>query len=293
MEVIKVNEVVKAFRVLKFCSLVLLGLKFKLVKSNSCSSRLELTGTGNYDATEEMRNLIHSQDEAFDEHEETVKDMVSRLELKKVDVASKPRIIESRCIEKTKELSPKVTINHQSFERAEDGGVPCEVVTVNNHSNSGSSDQPQDEGLAKAKVVRNKNVDLAMASVTKRNEQMRNPKENLAQKDLQMKPSSKWSSACKMESAEMVKHQDKINNCAHIKSHPHVDAPPKSAQKSMAGAADEKPIKMVNWSTVGVSLGKEYIANDRNLIQTKIYDEMEFEEFEVMGEQHYDSLNSK
>ena len=94
----------------------------------------------------------------------------------------------------------------------------------------------------------------------------------------------------------MVKNQDKINN----KIHPHEDvssssssssSPPlKSAQKSMNG--DEKPIKMVNWSTVGVTLGKEYIANDRALVQTKVYDEMEFEEFEVMGE-HYDSLNSK
>lgn len=267
--------------------LMVAGLKFKLVKSNSCSSRLELTGTGNYDATEEMRNLMHSQDEAFDEHEESVKDIVSRIETKKTAVASKPRIIESRCIEKT---SKELTINHQSFEKANLDNV----VTVNNHTNSGSSGDslpPQDDGVAKAKVVRNKNVDLAMASVAKRNE-MRNPKagsgdaENLAPKDPQTKSSSKWSSsASKMESAEMVKHQDKINN----KSHSRADAPPKSAQKS----TDEKPIKMVNWSTVGVSLGKEYIANDRNLIQTKIYDEMEFEEFEVMGEQHYDSLNSK
>lgn len=264
---------------------------------------------GNFHAMEEMRNIIHNQgehEEALDEHEETVKDMVSRLELKKGVVGtSKPRIIESKCIEKSlaaKELSPKVTINQQSSEK-----VKSDVVTVNNHTNSGSTN-PQDDIEAavalKHKIVRNKNVDLAMASVTKRNEHLRNPKassgdmENLAHREsskalpeLSHTKQPKWSSACKMESVEMVKNQDKINNCAHIKSHPNVEAPPKSAQKSMTGA-EEKPIKMVNWSTVGNTLGKEYIANDRSLVQSKIYDEMEFEEFEVMGE-HYDSLNSK
>lgn len=281
------------------------------MKSNSCSSRLELTGTGlekgNFNATEEMKNIIHNHRDSSpsddnkkasaSEHEESVKDMVSRLESKNV-APTKPRIIESKCIEKvSKDLSStKVTVNHQTFEK-----VKAETVTVNNHIssalNSGSNspqDDPVEATVSKAKVVRNKNVDLALASVTKRNEHLKNPKassgdtENLAQKEsLKSLPElanvkqSKWSNICKMESVEMVKNQDKIN----IKSHPnhHIEA---SAPKSMTD------IKMVNWSTVGSALGKEYIANDRSLIQTKIYDEMEFEEFEVMGE-HYDSLNSK
>lgn len=239
-----------------------------------------------FDATEEMRNIIHNQMESsspesehkrdLDEHEETVKDMVSRLESK--SVPTKPRIIESKCIEKaSKDLSPKVTINHQTFvEKVK--SAASDVVTVNNHANSGSKD-PQDEATAKPKVVRNKNVDLAMASVVaKRNEHLRNAKdtENLAPAD------KKWGNICKMESVEMVKHQDKINNKSQEL---------KSAQRSPGVGSDEKPIKMVNWSTMGSVLGKEYIANDRSLIQTKIYDEMEFEEFEVMGE-HYDSLNN-
>lgn len=279
-----------------------------MIKSNSCSSRLELTGTGlekgNFNATEEMRNIIHNQRDSSpsddskkaseSEHEETVKDMVSRLELKNV-APSKPRIIESKCIEKvSKDLSPKVTVNHQTFEK-----VKAETVTVNNHISSvlnSGSNSPQDDlfdgSTSKAKVVRNKNVDLAMASVTKRNEHLKNSKassgdtENLAQKEnlkslpeLASVKQAKWSNICKMESVEMVKNQDKIN----IKNHPNIEASP---LKSMTD------IKMVNWSTVGSALGKEYIANDRSLIQTKVYDEMEFEEFEVMGE-HYDSLNSK
>lgn len=302
------------------------GLKFKLVKSNSCSSRLELTGTGsekgNFDATEQMRNIIHHErdsslsddssehDKALSEHEETVKDMVNRLESKAVVAPSKPRIIESRCIEKVvKDFSPKVTINQQSFEQAK--ADPNENVTVNSHISvpSSGSSNPHDDAdasnVAKPKVVRNKNVDLALASVTKRNEHLKSPKapsgdtENLAHTESFKEHSpehshirqSKWSNISKMDSVEMVKNQDKINNCAHIKGRPNnivdVGAPQKLPPQS--GLVD---IKMVNWSTVGSALGKEYIANDRSLIQTKVYDEMEFEEFEVMGE-HYDSLNSK
>lgn len=289
----------KDFKMLIFPS----GVCFKLVKSNSCSSRLELTGTGleksHFTAMEEMKNIIHSQrdsspgDDKKDLSEETVKDIVSKLESKSV-VPTKPRIIESSCIEKVRrESSPKVTINHQTFEKVKT--TPNENVTVNNHIsvlNSGSNslqDEIVDVNVAKPKVVRNKNVDLAMASVAKRNEHLKNPKassgdtENLAQKETLLDSTNiktaKWSNICKMESVEMVKHQDKIN----IKSHPQTEA---FTPKSMTD------IKMVNWSTVGSALGKEYIANDRSLVQSKIYDEMEFEEFEVMGE-HYDSLNSK
>lgn len=302
-------------------------MKFKLVKSNSCSSRLELTGTGleksNFDAAEQMRNIIHHERDdsslndddniehykALSEHEETVKDMVNRLESKTVAAPSMPRIIESRCIEKVKDLSPKVTINQQSFEQAK--ADPNENVTVNSHisipsSGLGSANQHDDadaNNVSKPKVVRNKNVDLALASVTRRNEHLKNPKassgdtDNLAHTEvfkempeLSHIRQSKWSNISKMDSVEMVKNQDKINNCAHIKSHPNNFADNKTSQKPpQPGLVD---IKMVNWSTVGSALGKEYIANDRSLTQTKIYDEMEFEEFEVMGE-HYDSLNSK
>lgn len=289
-------------------SFVFQGFKFKLVKSNSCSSRLELTGTGmekgNFDAMEEMRKIIHtprdsspSEDKKdLGEHEETVKDMVSKLESKNSFVVpSKPRIIESKCIEKICP-NPKLIINQQSFEKVKT--APGEPVTVNNNTNSGSSHPHDDVDAKQTKVVRNKNVDLALASVTRRHEHLKNPKassgdtENLAQKESLNEMPAKWSSICKMDSVEMVKNQDKIN----IKGHPRIDPLPppalKSAQKSTSISGDEKHVKMVNWSTVGGPLGKEYIANDRNLIQAKVYDEMEFEEFEVMSE-HYDSLNSK
>jgi len=380
-----------------------IGLKFKLVKSNSCSSRLELAGTGvgELNAMEEMRNIVHGQrNQLYDEneeddeetmgedeyenehkgdyeHEETVKDMIYKLEAKNFVTTTKPRIIESRCIEKVPR-DVKVTINNQTFEKtgakksaslssllspssslsqnSNNIDLHNENVTVNNHIsilnstaniaaaapivaesnnpnesvdvvNSGSSNKL---ASVKPKIVRNKNVDLAMMAVNKKKEIAKNPKgfsstdtESmlLAQNDNNNeihevsnnhhhhknngKMSRNLISSTTMQSVEMVKNQDKIN-CAHYiknQSSASLEISTLSLQKSAAvveskhSPTDEEvqqqqqPVKMVNWGTVGI-LSKEFFANDNKLIQIKPYDEMEFEEFEVAGE-HYDSLNSK
>ncbi|KAG5677552.1 hypothetical protein PVAND_007303 [Polypedilum vanderplanki] len=343
------------------------GLKFKLVKSNSCSSRLELAGTGVGGSTmEEMRNIVHGQqnhlydedgetdeerndDKRNFEHEETVKDMIYKLETRNF-APTKPRIIESRCIEKA-----KVTINNQSLEKvkpinsnsstssstsspnfANFNSQQIDSVTVNNHisilntpsvSTTNTNEQHQNmdnsnEGkiLSKPKIVRNKNVDLALSAVCSK-------KKELAQNEIHENSSSSkdsnnnnnvnntaavrtskniTSSPSMMQSVEMVKNQDKINYAHHTKNHAHPTATntvvkaspeaPKSNTDPKILSSDEnhehQSAKMVNWSTVGI-LSREYIANDNKLTQKKtFFDEMDFEEFEVAGE-HYDSLNSK
>lgn len=376
-----------------------IGLKFKLVKSNSCSSRLELAGTGvgELNAVEEMRNIVHGQrNQLYDEneeddgetmgedeyeneqkedyeHEETVKDMIYKLEAKNFVTTTKPRIIESRCIEKVPR-DAKVTINNQTFEKtgakksaslssllsptllsqnSNNTDLHNENVTVNNHIsilnstadipaevaesnnpnenedivNSGSSNKISS---VKPKIVRNKNVDLAMIAVNKKKEIAKNPKgfnsdtESmlLAQNDNNNeihevsnnhhhhknnngKKSRNLISSTTMQSVEMVKNQDKIN-CAHYiknQASASLEISTLSLQKSAVLESknlptdeelqqqQQQPVKMVNWGTVGI-LSKEFFANDNKLIQIKPYDEMEFEEFEVAGE-HYDSLNSK
>ncbi|XP_070509426.1 protein javelin [Chironomus tepperi] len=368
------------------------GLKFKLVKSNSCSSRLELAGTGvgELNAVEEMRNIVHGQrnqlydeneeddgetmgDEEYEnehkedyEHEETVKDMIYKLEAKNFVTTTKPRIIESRCIEKVPR-DAKVTINNQTFEKSgakrsaslssllspsllsqnsnSNIDLHNEAVTVNNHISIlkstadipavAESNNPNDNvdtgssnkiSSVKPKIVRNKNVDLALIAVNKQKENAKNPKgfssdtESmlLAQNDNNNEihevsnnhhhhknngiKSRNLISSTTMQSVEMVKNQDKINSAHYIKNQASasLEISTLSLQKSTLveskiSPTDEElqqqPVKMVNWGTVGI-LSKEFIANDNKLIQIKPYDEMEFEEFEVAGE-HYDSLNSK
>lgn len=363
------------------------------MKSNSCSSRLELAGTGleksirERNAVNEMRNLVHGhgrqlheeadKDERVEdydgklmedlEQEETVKDMIYKLETKNCSAStSKPRIIESRCIEKvqpnstppTKEV-PKVTINNQVFEKSKvSASAPLastfitppsslsiidphneyeEYVTVNNHISISSKTSEQNNPptilqhehgnessiskvhvAMKPKVVRNKNVDLALlAAVNKKKENGKNPKglsssdtesifsqnDSLNEQEIpnSVIKMSRNNNISKMPSVEMVKHQDKINSSTLFQQqHPASDAQEKSLMSANAmtpiissNKTDDKPIKMVNWGTVG-TINKEYIMNDNRLVQhhTKTFEEMEFEEFEVAGE-HYDSLNSK
>jgi hypothetical protein len=224
----------------------------------------------------------------------------------------------------------------------------CDNAEYNSSSSSSSCSISSTSGgraISKPKVVRNKNVDLAMAAVSKKKEIGKNPKGLLLSSDTEsmllaqnethneihefstsgnnnnIKVSRNFSA--KMHSSEMVKNQDKINCVHHIKNHHHLQASsnekrltpphsslhPSSLQMSelMESKADEKQQqnnnnnnnnhqhqqqqpKMVNWGTVGI-MTKDFIANDNKLVQTKLYDEMEFEEFEVAGE-HYDSLNS-
>ncbi|EDO63850.1 AGAP006339-PA [Anopheles gambiae str. PEST] len=150
-----------------------LGVKFKLVKSNSCSSRLELAGTGKTppdllrpNGRMRGRHILPEEsstrgtvEATIEEPEESVRDMVSRLEsgngatlITGRTTANKPRIIESRCIEKYEPAEPAITINSQT---TVDGGTtitavgsvvserkspvpapPAEPgVTVNNHIN--------------------------------------------------------------------------------------------------------------------------------------------------------------
>ncbi len=330
-------------------------MKFKLVKSNSCSSRLELAGTGlinenkmDDEATEKLKSIIHrTPSPVIDtaETEETVRDMVYKLENKKANIQSKPRIIESKCIEKIynekntenlkKNFQPAndekehlqkhdddyVMINNQTIEYAEPEDpiyVTSKSVTVNNHititnpSNKiESSGNPQNTVKStKTKVVRNKNVDLALAAMTNKNLNNKpiKDKENLARKasadPLPLKKSisrdslnemtdkkSEVPKMTKWESVGVLESPDKNNqmeNVTQSKNTPPTELP--SAMKS-SNSTSNKTTKMVNWSTVA-KLDKEFSINDKRLVENKKYDEMEFEEFEVLGEHHYDSLNS-
>lgn len=319
-----------------------------------------------YDENEEYNNgeTIETAENEYEtkedlEHEETVKDMIYKLEAKNFS-ATKPRIIESRCIEKVPR-DAKVTINNQTFEGTSEKSSnlnsplspssliqnaysidsSSENVTVNNHisilngttepiaeSQNNTKMTQSSESVeivkstngnkvssAKPKIVRNKNVDLAMIAVNKKNDVMKNPKglcnsvdikslplaHNHSNNDIQEIPNNhhnherkSWDiSASMMQSVEIVRHQDKIN-CSHsVKSHTAaVEEQDKSLVDDQQQQQQLQPtVKMVNWGTVGI-LNKEYFANDNKLVQLKPYDEMEFEEFEVAGE-HYDSLNSK
>ncbi|XP_053677483.1 protein javelin [Anopheles nili] len=374
-----------------------LGVKFKLVKSNSCSSRLELAGTGKTPpdllrpngrmrgrhVLPEEHSTRCTAEATIEEPEESVRDMVSRLESGNTTLtarANKPRIIESRCIEKYEpsiEPMPMITINNQTTLDGAGGEMAkvaaVEPVTVNNHINvvlhPGGTSAPQPPPIPgplvippllrggkdatatvvtpnttnatsmdrPPKVCRNRNVDLAFAATMRQLTSVNSTARQPAPAGVK-KPPSQVSVVIEPAGVHQEQHQ----------------TPPESAPTSAAsvtktvtfnftnGAADNGPTpgseavdqhqqlstngqavvdqsenlrpsaiaeqrkadeltspKLVNWSSIGRFDERQYFANDRKLIEKRKYDDMEFEEFEVLdpnappSSEHYDSLNSK
>ncbi|XP_058054841.1 protein javelin [Anopheles bellator] len=352
------------------------GVKFKLVKSNSCSSRLELAGTGKTPPdllrpNGRMRGRHHIPEEngsggpgsPIEEPEESVRDMVSRLESSgTLAPRSKPRIIESKCIEKGESPTADITINSQTTLDgvAVDHGDPGAVtpVTVNNHINHvhhgapppppplvippllkapGKVDQPPAVTAAAAaitsmerptKVCRNKNVDLAFAATMRQIANLNGTTKSAASvrkssslvaigapEDGTSPPDSAPQSASSV--TKTVTFNFTNNSVGPVNGSVESGAPQQQQQQQPLPVVDQsenlRPSaiaeqrkadeltspKLVNWSTIGRFDERQYFANDRKLIEKRKYDDMEFEEFEVLdpnappSSEHYDSLNSK
>lgn len=287
-------------------------MKFKLVKSNSCSSRLELAGTNIQEQKQKLADLnsIHlyqNSSKALEEFpEESVRSLVNRLETGTINQTTAPRIIESKCIEKM-DREP-VTINSQLIEAKNDrvGSVDLITqVTVNNHisfakvaGNTQSTTVLDNNN--KNKVCRNKNVDLAFSSnksVTKNlqdsefndkssNENLNNNfndvKEILLQKN-EENQNEKFNKNKMFEKSIQVK----LTKNTESNNNKFLDAERK--------VSDVNSPRMVKWESLSKFDDKFYVTNDVKLKDKKKYDEMEFEEFEVLDphSECFDSLNSK
>lgn len=124
-----------------------------MVKSNSCSSRLELAGTGIdeqqlRDTKQHISAIENRSQPPTHDAEESVRTMVNRLETGAINQKEVPRIIESKCIEKVVDPSKRiegdqvidtsVSINNQMIDEQQSRLGPVDIlrqVTVNNHIN--------------------------------------------------------------------------------------------------------------------------------------------------------------
>lgn len=271
-----------------------------------------------------------------EEPEESVRDLVSRLENNTISVRSKPRIIESKCIEKTDEskAEPAITINSLSTEVTTAAlknalveqpptqpDTPSAVVTVNNHSvvpgqlmippllKGQKSTEHQSTADRPPKVCRNKNVDLAFAATI--NKAVNKPdkeKQNLARRSslatnssvdtvdsLDTAPSSAASTGKTVtfnfqdQPKNGAGDDDDENNNEKAKPNNRGEVEQRENLKPSVIAEQRKSDeltspKLVNWSSIGKGSfdERQYFANDKKLIEKRKYDEMEFEEFEVL-----------
>lgn len=124
-----------------------------MVKSNSCSSRLELAGT-RFDEQQlrDTKNHItaieNRSKQPIQDAEESVRTLVHRLETGAINQKAVPRIIESKCIEKVYDpnkttqseqlIDTSMSINNQMIDEQQSRLGPVDIlrqVTVNNHIN--------------------------------------------------------------------------------------------------------------------------------------------------------------
>lgn len=298
----------------------------RLIKSNSCSSRLELTGLDDHHHHHRLNKAVSRNRSASHLGEEdTVRNIIQRIESNQICQKRVPRIIESKCIEKTTGESVTETPmkckalpfhlngnsrNHfgnvltksQSAERL----GPMEIlshVSVKNHINSCGSlasiierpiPSPPTATANKSNVLpRNKNVDLALeinkGIVSKTSKEKAN---KTTQKETTLpstavnfnKVKSNASNTATVRPQMLSKHelQEKLIKENH-------KAIMQDLCKAVARCDDEQTNGNVNqksrlakWETLSSFDEKNYLANDVALKQKPKYDEIEFEEFEVI-----------
>lgn len=294
-----------------------IGVKLRLIKSNSCNSRLELTGT-QYDENHPFckfsakNKSISHLDDSYS-HEDTVKTIIRRIESNSINEKKVPRIIESKCIEKVNGSASDLTKSKQklqsqskeslsSLSKSTDRLGPMEIlsqVSVNNHINFHNfPSNGVDKSASKSCNImpRNKNVDLALeinnkGHATKVSKELANKTTKKAvctasTENLTKQPAdSKGIKSIPTTNGRMSKQelQDKIIKDNH-------KAIMQDICKKVARAGDEeenhtndndKP-RLVKWDTLSSFDERNYFANDVSLKQKPKYDEIEFEEFEVI-----------
>lgn len=296
------------------------GVKLRLIKSNSCNSRLELTGT-QYDENHPFckfsaRNKSISHLDDSYSHEDTVKTIIRRIESNSINEKKVPRIIESKCIEKVNGSASDLTakskqkLQSQSKEslsstmsKSTDRLGPMEIlsqVSVNNHINFHNlAANGADKSNSKSNIIpRNKNVDLALemnkthaskiskdlANKTTKKSVSTASTENLTNKAVDLK-GIKSTTTTITTNGKLTKQelQDKIIKDNH-------KAAMQDLCKKVARAGDDEEDetndtdqpRLVKWDTLSSFDERNYFANDVALKQKPKYDEIEFEEFEVI-----------
>lgn len=283
-----------------------------MVKSNSCSSRLELAGTGldeqQLRENQSIMQSIQNRSETMSglDAEESVRTMVSRLEVGAINNHQKsmPRIIESKCIEKMNDsIKTPEQQEQNAHTRADDKDssrldMLLTTAQVNSHINYNNPSlqigtvQPMQPEL-RTKVVRNRNVDLATKSESN--------------KDAMGKSSIETYGTTDTSTTYIKNAKNLLNHLNEVAQPPTTVTSSKKLDSTMNSVNEEKNAddaqnllapRLVKWNTLSKFDEKNYVTNDVKLKQKPKYDEIEFEEFQVFDPSNpnaecYDSLNSK
>lgn len=296
-------------------------MKLRLIKSNSCSSRLELTGLDDHHHHHRLNKAVsRNRSVSHLEQEDTVRNIIQRIESNQMCEKRVPRIIESKCIEKTNgdsgvgmAMKCKAPSFHSNGSNNHFGRIltksqsaerlgPMEIlshVSVKNHINSCGSlasivERPSPTPTSKSNVLpRNKNVDLALeinkgiVSKTSKDKANKTTRKEAtvplnAIDSIKMKNTSSNTATVRPQMLSKNELQEKLIKENH-------KAIMQDLCKAVARCDDDQSNGNVNqksrlakWETLSSFDEKNYLANDVALKQKLKYDEIEFEEFEVI-----------
>lgn len=260
-------------------------MKLRLIKSNSCNSRLELAGASYNDSAFNKYCLRNRNTSAA---EDTVRTIIQRIETNSMQDKRVPRIIESKCIEKSACDTGKSKAN--PFRKDDLCGMvnstehlgPMEIlsqVSVKNHINTiGMKAEDCNDCYEKCSrenpMSRNKDVDLALQLNEKSYYESTNnglKKDKLPKLESRTsKPAPKTATVLQTSVLTRMEFEDKKLKENHKQIL-------QDLCKAVAKSEEEKLKKMR-----APSYGKNFFANDAALKRTPKYDDIEFEEFEVI-----------
>lgn len=268
-------------------------MKLRLIKSNSCNSRLELTGTRFNDGPLHKYCLRNRN---VPDAEDTVRTIIQRIETNSMQDKRVPRIIESKCIEKAAseaskpKASPFRKDDVNGMARSPERLGPLEIlsqVSVKNHINAigMKADERSLDGYEKLPirektVSRNKDVDLAMKLNAKSYKESTN---NGLKKESAPKTGSQHTTKAVQVKAPpitatvrptSVLSKSELDDKKLKESHKQIL---QDLCKAVAKSEEEKLKK-----ARAPSYEKNFFANDAALKRTPKYDDIEFEEFEVI-----------
>lgn len=322
------------------------GVKLRLVKSNSCASRLELTGTNHTNHIDDNRLNNRNNSVSNLDHEESVRTIIRRIESNSFNLKKVPRIIESKCIEKTAANDSKS--KHVQFQFGKDAEAilanqavttsstaaatpttippttkvdrlgPAEIlsqVSVNNHINSINGSGIGVAAVAAAAAAaaladkppfktnmlsRNRNVDLALElsknqnkiAISKLSKDKANGiKKNGAGDTIDTTPTkttngspTKASNAPKAKIIDNESLQTMMDDLSAAIAKTEINHQNNGTGPGTGGNTKviQQVPKLTKWDTLTAFDEKNYIANDISLKQKPKYDDIEFEEFEVI-----------
>ncbi|EDV51155.2 protein javelin [Drosophila erecta] len=283
------------------------GIKFKLVKSNSCSSRLELAGTGEDEVTadsEVVRKMVHH----FEANRTTASNDVQ------VTINSQSQITSAKKEPEEDVLRRQVTVNNhinvlgdtmpQESQEPQDpqewpenfNGRPEEngygvVETVPTYESQAMNirlDSSENKNILQTaaatavanKVCRNKNVDLAYTLVKTttnppKGKPIEAPRQKIGKQLREVEENA--------EKAAVTKAAIKLTKAAPSQIIVPVDIHSQASIVTHTAPIPERRLSSASSSNsvVDKSVVRHYVANDRSIYERRKYDEIEFEEFEV------------